>query len=109
MTVALELFGHEVKAAHDGPSGIQLADEYKPDVILLDIGLPHMNGYEVAKSIRNTEWGKKIYLVAATGWGQSQDKLKALEAGFDQHLVKPIDFEALHDVLEKSSSKNGTL
>jgi PAS domain S-box-containing protein len=102
MSVALELLGHEVRTANDGPQGILLGDEYKPDIVLLDIGLPGMNGFEVARRIRATDWGKNVYLVAATGWGQPQDKLKAAEAGFDQHLTKPIEFEALADAINKS-------
>jgi CheY-like chemotaxis protein len=102
MSVALELLGHDVKTANDGTSGILLGEKYKPDVVLLDIGLPGLNGYEIARRIRDTVWGENVYLVAATGWGQPQDKAKAIEAGFDQHLTKPIEFEALADVLRNS-------
>jgi PAS domain S-box-containing protein len=99
MTMALELLGYEAQAAHDGLTGLQTAKRFQPDVILLDIGLPDLNGYEVARRIRASSIGKDTILIAATGWGQEADKSLALDAGFDCHLTKPVDFNKLQDTL----------
>jgi signal transduction histidine kinase/CheY-like chemotaxis protein len=99
LLVALELLGYEAKAANDGLKGIELAATFLPEIILLDIGLPNLNGYEIATLIRNQAWGKNITLIAVTGWGHSEDKANAMKAGFDLHLTKPIDFEALDKYL----------
>ena len=95
LAMVLELDGHRVDVAHDGPRGLRLAEEARPEVVLLDIGLPKMNGYEVARHIRRQPWGAAMTLVAVTGWGQEDDKRRATEAGFDLHLTKPIAPEAL--------------
>ena len=79
--------------------GLATAAAFKPDVILLDIGLPNLNGYEVAKRVRKEAWGRDIFLVALTGWGQDEDRNKSAEAGFDMHLVKPVDLAQLRAVL----------
>jgi CheY-like chemotaxis protein len=96
----LELMGHETAIAYDGPSAVETADEYRPEVMLLDVGLPGLDGYEVARRIRAQEWGKSITLIAATGWGQPEDRRRSREAGFDHHLVKPIDLDDLGKFLE---------
>jgi CheY-like chemotaxis protein len=95
----LESEGHRVYQAHNGPQALKLAERYRPDALLLDIGMPDMNGYELAKKIRSVEWGKQILLIAVTGWGQADDKRRAREAGFDHHLVKPIDIQQLRSLL----------
>jgi CheY-like chemotaxis protein/two-component sensor histidine kinase len=95
----LESEGHRVYQAHNGPQALELAERYRPDALLLDIGMPDMNGYELAKKIRSVEWGKQILLIAVTGWGQADDKRRAREAGFDHHLVKPIDIQQLRSLL----------
>lgn len=100
--LVLELSGHITSTAHNGTNGITIAEEFRPDVILLDIGLPDINGYEVARRIREKTWGKKIMLIAATGWGQDKDKALAREAGFDNHLTKPIDYQALNQLLHEA-------
>ncbi len=105
MQMALELFGYEARTAHDGASGMALAASYLPTVILLDIGLPDMNGYEVARRIRSTENGAGVFLIAATGWGQDSDRERAREAGFDSHLTKPIDFDQLHQLLRQATGQ----
>jgi PAS domain S-box-containing protein len=97
----LEISGHKTRNAHDGMTGVKIAEEFNPDVILLDIGLPDINGYEVAQRIRQETWGKKIILIAATGWGQDKDKELAWAAGFDKHLTKPIDYQELNSLLQK--------
>lgn len=93
------LVGHEVRTAHDGLEAIAAADEFRPDAIVLDIGLPKLDGYEVARQIRRLEWSRKTTLIAVTGWGQAEDKERSEEAGFDHHLVKPVDPSALLELL----------
>lgn len=95
----LELEGHRVEAAASGPQGIDLVRRRKPDVALIDIGLPEVDGYEVARRIRALE-GTCPYLIALTGYGQPDDVKRAHEAGFDAHLLKPVDPDALAGVLE---------
>ncbi|WP_438750263.1 response regulator [Pararhizobium sp. O133] len=95
----LEEMGHEFELAHDGHKALQAARHYRPDVILLDIGLPGMDGYEVCRAFRQEELFKDTPIFAQTGWGQSRDKAKASEAGFDQHLTKPVAFEDLEKLL----------
>jgi CheY-like chemotaxis protein len=80
-----------------------MADEFRPAVILLDIGMPDMNGYEVARALRATSWGRQIKLVAVTGWGQEDDQRRSAEAGFDRHVTKPVDPIALEAYLESLS------
>ena len=95
----LSIMGHETRTAHDGESAFATAETFLPDVVLLDIGLPKLNGYEVAQKIRATAWGESMYLIAVTGWGQDEDRDRSRDAGFDAHLVKPVDFEALSSLL----------
>ena len=99
MAMMLELSGHDVAMAHDGAEAIELAKEFQPDVAFLDLGMPKLNGYEAARSIREQPWGRQILLVALTGWGQEDDKRRTREAGFDAHIVKPIDFADLEKLL----------
>ncbi|MDB5947531.1 MAG: putative histidine kinase, hybrid, partial [Ramlibacter sp.] len=87
----LEMFGNDVTVAHDGASAVDRTVEFRPDVVLLDIGLPDINGYEVARRIRRLEGVRQPLLVALTGWGQQADKMLASSAGFDQHWTKPVD------------------
>ncbi|HEY3323422.1 MAG TPA: ATP-binding protein [Planctomycetota bacterium] len=101
LQVLLEQSGHTVAVAHSGPEGLERARSHKPEVILCDIGLPGMTGYEVAKAIRKSEELKSVYLVAMTGYGQDEDRACALEAGFDQHLTKPADPDALERLLSR--------
>jgi CheY-like chemotaxis protein len=101
MKLLLASSGHEVHVAHSGAEALAIAQRVHPDVALLDIGMPDMSGYEVAQSIRHEDWGKGITLIAATGWGQQSDKRRALEAGFDEHLTKPIDPTRLGTLLER--------
>jgi signal transduction histidine kinase/CheY-like chemotaxis protein len=99
MSALLRLGGHEVSVCCDGPSGIEAATELQPEVILVDIGLPGMNGYEVASRLRQMPLFDRTMLVAVTGYGQADDRRRAREAGFDHHLVKPVFFEALQQLL----------
>jgi PAS domain S-box-containing protein len=87
----LRVMGNEVRTAHDGLEAVGVADEFRPDVAVLDIGLPRLNGYDVAGRIRQQPWGRTMVLIAVTGWGQDSDREQSREAGFDHHLVKPVD------------------
>jgi signal transduction histidine kinase/DNA-binding response OmpR family regulator len=100
----LELIGHETGIAHDGLEAVKAAENFRPDVVLLDIGLPKLNGFEVARRIRQQPWGKDMMLVALTGWGQEEDRRMSSEAGFDGHLVKPADLVALSEILGRIRS-----
>ena len=93
-------WGHDVKSAHDGPGALRAAEELVPDIVLLDIGLPQMDGYEVARRMRKNPRLDGTFLVALTGYGQPRDRERALEAGFDRHLVKPVDIDALELMLK---------
>jgi PAS domain S-box-containing protein len=95
----LELSGHEVQTAYSGQDGYLLADAFRPDVVLLDIGLPDIDGYALAHRIRGSQWGRDLTLVALTGWGQEADKHRAQEVGFDHHLTKPVTFQQLDGLL----------
>ena len=97
----LRALGHEVRTAYDGPSGLEAAQEHRPDVVLLDIGLPHMDGYEVATRLRQQPATRAALLVAMTGFGQEQDRQRSLAAGFDYHLVKPVDPTELQNLLAR--------
>lgn len=95
----LEMSGHEIHLAHDGPQALAMAAEKHPDVALLDIGMPGMDGYEVALNIRRAPWGAQVTLVAITGWGQEDNKRLAWNAGFNHHLTKPMDSAVLDSIL----------
>lgn len=90
--------GHMVHVAHDGPLGLEMARRERPDVLLLDIGLPGMSGYELARRIRDLPGFESALIVALTGWGQDRDRQKSSDAGFDHHLVKPVEPEALREI-----------
>jgi len=99
LALLLELDGHTIVAAHDGLSAYAAADTHRPDVVLLDIGLPGMDGYEVCRRIREQPWGRTLILVALTGWGQEADRSRTRAAGFDAHLVKPVEYADLIELL----------
>jgi signal transduction histidine kinase len=99
LRLQLERDGHEVHVAATGPSGVELAESVRPDVVFIDIGLPGFDGYEVARRIRAEDWGKEILLVALTGYGQADDRRRALDAGCDVHLTKPVFPERLAEIL----------
>ena len=104
-SMLLKASGHDVRTAHDGPTAVQAALDYRPDVVLLDIGLPVLNGYEVAKRIRQHSVLKNVVLVALTGYGQDSDRQTSLQAGFNHHLVKPAPLEQLEQILATVSAK----
>jgi signal transduction histidine kinase len=99
LTILLELGGHEVFSAANGALALESAERNLPEVALLDIGMPKLDGYEVARRIRAQPWGRRITLVALTGWGQDSDRRRSGEAGFDSHLVKPLDLDKLTELL----------
>ena len=95
LAMLMELHGHDVYIAHDGQSALDSAEQHRPDVVLLDIGLPVLNGHDVCRRIRQQPWGQTMVLIALTGWGQDDDRRRSQEAGFDGHLVKPVDHTRL--------------
>jgi len=102
LAMVLETFGHVVDTAHDGPAALEAAGKFRPEAILLDIGLPRMDGYEVARRLRQQlRQDDKVLLVALTGYGQEEDRRRSREAGFDIHLVKPVDPQELEDILSR--------
>jgi CheY-like chemotaxis protein len=101
MKVLLKLMGAEVAIAFDGLQALEVAAQFRPQVVLLDIGMPKLHGYDTAKRFRQEEWGKDIVIVALTGWGRDEDRRRAEEAGFDGHLVKPVHVSALRQLLER--------
>ena len=105
----LKLTGNETHTAYDGLEAVEAAAAFKPDVVLLDIGLPKLNGYEACRRIREQPWGKSMVLVALTGWGQEEDRQKSREAGFDDHLVKPVDHAALIEAAGGVKAERGLI
>jgi CheY-like chemotaxis protein/two-component sensor histidine kinase len=101
LATLLQCDGHEVHTAGDGAEALEVAEQCRPDVVLLDIGMPKLDGYEVARRIRAEPWGKAAVLIALTGWGQDEDRRRSREVGFDSHLVKPLDPDALSSLLQR--------
>src|SRR5262245_581519 len=99
LSALLRIMGHATATASDGLEAITAAETFRPDVALLDIGLPKLNGYEACTRIREQPWGQGMVLIAVTGWGQEDDKRRSREAGFNFHLVKPVDPAALEKLL----------
>jgi CheY-like chemotaxis protein len=93
-----------VRVAHDGPAAIESASAQRPEVVLLDIGLPGMDGFEVAARFRQEEYGRKAMLIAISGYGEDQVSERMREAGFDHHLVKPVDIDALLTLLDRADA-----
>jgi CheY-like chemotaxis protein len=99
LAMLLRMLGHVVAIANDGAGALTMAGDFRPDVGILDIGLPQLNGYELAKQIRQQPWGKDVVLVALTGWGQEQHRRRSAESGFNHHLTKPVEFDVLQQIL----------
>jgi CheY-like chemotaxis protein len=97
LAMFLEYRGHAVRVCHEGPTALALADQYRPEVLLLDIGLPGMNGCDVARTLRQRRWAEAATIIALSGWNQDRDREASRAAGMNHHLVKPVD----HDVLER--------
>jgi two-component system CheB/CheR fusion protein len=99
LVMLLELWGHTVQVVHNGPAALASAPTFRPEVVLCDIGLPEMSGYELARQLRQQEGLSKSVLIAITGYGQEEDQRRAQEAGFDHHMIKPVDPAALEKLL----------
>lgn len=102
LAVLLRLEGQDVRVAYNGPSAVGRADEFRPQIVLLDLGMPGMDGFEVARRLRPLPGLGNALLVALTGWGQDEDRRRSRQAGFDHHLTKPASPEALHKLLAHS-------
>jgi Response regulator containing a CheY-like receiver domain and a GGDEF domain len=104
----LQILGHEVETAFDGVEALEKAEQFRPDLVVLDIGMPKLDGLQTARRLRQHPWARDTVLIAVTGWGSEKDKRKSLEAGFDVHLVKPIDGIAIQGILDRiGESKAG--
>ena len=99
LTMLLEMKGHVTAMAQSGPEALEKAEAFRPDVVVLDIGLPGMDGYEVAGHLRQQPYGRSVTLVALTGWSSDEDRQRTREAGFNHHFIKPVDPDALEKVL----------
>ncbi len=99
LSMIIKIAGNEVRTAGDGRSACEIAEDFLPDIILMDLGMPIMDGLESAKSIRKAPWGKDVKIIALTGWGQEEDKQLTKAAGFDAHLVKPVEPTVLQELL----------
>ena len=104
LAILLTLEGNETRTAHDGLQALNVAATFRPDALLLDIGTPKLNGYELCRCIGQQPWGKNIVVIALTGWGQEDDKRRSIGVGIDFHLVKPVDHEALKKLLSAVAS-----
>ena len=105
----LQMSGHHVRAAYSGREALEIGADLAPHIVLLDIVMPEMSGYEAARAIRATKWGEGVVLVAITGHSMVEDKRKALEAGFDYHFAKPVDIESLQQVIARCRAQRGLM
>ena len=105
LSMLVDLLGYESRTAYDGLEALQVADGFLPDVVLLDLGMPRMDGLEACRRMRQRPWGARAALIAVTGWGQQDDHRKTQDAGFDQHLVKPVEPDYLTQLLAELSGK----
>jgi CheY-like chemotaxis protein len=101
LSMMLSIMGNEVRTAFDGAQALEVAKDFEPQLIFLDIGMPKIDGYEASRHIRTHDWGKAAVLVALTGWGQDEDELRSREAGFNLHLVKPVEVATLEEILAR--------
>ena len=99
MAKLLKLVGNDVRTVHDGIEAVAAAEEFRPEIILMDIGMPRLNGYEATRRIRQRPWGRSVRIIAVSGWGQENDKVRSQEAGCDGHLVKPVRLPDLVELL----------
>ena len=99
LAMLLEMSGNATEAVYDGCEAVERAATYRPDIVLLDLGLPGMSGYDACRAMRQHSWGRDMTIVAVSGWGQDEDRRKSSDAGFDGHLVKPVHFAQLNQLL----------
>ena len=107
MAMMLKFMGNQVRVAHDGVEALKAAESFRPQVILMDVGMPRLNGYEATRRIREQPWGRSVTIVALTGWGQEGDLERSREAGCDGHLVKPVSPPDLEQLLAHLSGGEG--
>jgi DNA-binding response OmpR family regulator len=100
LAMLLSMEGHQTCTARDGEEALAAAERFQPDVVLLDLGMPKLNGFDAARRLRQQPRGKEMTLIALTGWGQEEDRKRSRDAGFDGHMVKPVDFDALMSMLD---------
>ena len=103
----ISMLGHDVETAVDGPSGVEAGRIFLPQLVLLDVGLPGMDGYGVARLVRVEPWGTRVLLAAMTGWVRDSDRDAATNAGFDVHVAKPVNLRTLQDLIERAASAHG--
>jgi CheY-like chemotaxis protein len=101
MAMMLELLGNEVATAFDGIEAVEVTASFRPQVVLMDVGMPRLNGLDATRRIREQPWGRKVVIIALTGWGQEGDKTQSQEAGCDAHLVKPVEISELEKLLRE--------
>jgi CheY-like chemotaxis protein len=102
LSIMLGGWGHETRMEYDGPGALTAVEQFQPDIVLLDLGLPTMDGYETGRRLRQTDAGRTALVVAVTGWGQEQDILRSRAAGFDRHLVKPVAPQVLRALIAET-------
>jgi CheY-like chemotaxis protein len=105
LAMLFQLMGHDVRAAHNGLAAVDLAEAFRPDLIVLDIGMPGLDGYEVCRRIRRHSWGQDTVIAALTGWSRDEDRDRSEQAGFDHYLVKPVDPKALEDLIAAAGGR----
>ncbi len=108
LAMMLQLLGNEVRTAHDGLEAVEVAEQFRPEVVLMDIGMPRLNGYDATRRIREQPWGRDMAIIALTGWGQEADRARSKEAGCDGHLVKPVDLSDLEKLLRELEDGGAT-
>ena len=101
LAMMLQLVGHDTRIAHDGVEALALARDFRPEVMILDIAMPGLDGHHLARRVRSEPWGKDLLLIAASGWGLAEHKMQSRDAGFDHHLVKPIEFDMLEEMIAR--------
>lgn len=106
LSLLLQARGHETRVSTDGEEAILVADDFRPTCVVLDLGLPRMDGYEVARRLRERPYGEELVLVALTGWAGKDVRTKAADAGFDYHLVKPVNWEELERIVETGARQS---
>jgi CheY-like chemotaxis protein len=106
LAMVCEIYGAETRVACNGREALILCEQFHPDVVLMDISMPHMDGYEAARRLRAEEWGRNVVLIALTGWGRQGDVDAALAAGFDGHLLKPVGADSLLELIARLRARN---
>jgi len=101
LAMVLDVMGHQTTLANDGLEAVRLAQDFQPEIVLLDIGMPKLNGYEACRQIRAQPWATQVIIIAVTGWGQDEDRRRSKDAGFDLHLVKPLDPLVVEQLMRK--------